>query len=154
MATGCNPLLFLLSEEVLLTEERKKEEIERLEDRGEVTTTFRELSGKWQSFVYIIGIAASLFHIWVNTIGVMPAIYRNAVHLGFIMVLAFFFYPMFKKKPQKGFSIDFFLALLATAVVLYILFFEEELHLDRASIPIMRDYIFAAIAIIILLIFQ
>jgi len=152
MAIGCNPLLFLLPEEVLLTGERKKEEIEGLEDRGEVTTSFRELSGRWQSVVYIIGIAASLFHIWVNTIGVMPAIYRNAVHLGFIMVLAFFFYPMFKKKPQKGFGIDLFFILLATAVVLYILFFEEELHLDRASIPIMRDYIFAAIAIIILLI--
>ncbi|GAH13422.1 unnamed protein product, partial [marine sediment metagenome] len=101
---------------------------------------------------YIIGVAASLFHIWVNTVGVMPAIYRNAVHLGFIMVLAFFFYPMFKRKPQKGFGIDLFFALLACVVAFYILLFEEELHLDRASVPIMRDYIFAAIAIILLLI--
>jgi len=131
--------------------EEKKEAIKGLEDRGEVTTSFRELSGKWYGVVYIIGIIASLFHIWVNTIGVMPGIYRNAVHLGFILTLAFLFYPTFKKKPQKGFAFDVFLALLACTVAIYILLFEEELHLDRGSVPIMRDYIFAAIAIIILL---
>ncbi|MBW2039985.1 MAG: TRAP transporter permease [Deltaproteobacteria bacterium] len=135
-----------------MADKGKKEEIKALEDRGEVTTAFRELSGKWKLVVYIIGIAASLFHIWVNTIGVMPAIYRNAVHLGFIMALAFLFYPMFKKRPQKGFGIDLFLALLACVLAIYILLFEEELHLERASVPIMRDYIFAAIAIIILII--
>jgi TRAP transporter 4TM/12TM fusion protein len=130
----------------------EREEIQDLEDRGEVTTAFRRLSRKWESVVYVIGIAASTFHLWVNTIGVMPGIYRNAVHLGFILVLAFFFYPMFKRKPQKGFGLDIFLALLACIVAVYILLFEEELHLERGSIPITRDYIFAAIAIIILLI--
>ena len=37
-------------------------------------------------------------------------------------------------------------------MAVYILLFEEELHLERGSVPIMRDYIFAAIAIVILLI--
>ncbi|RLB04691.1 MAG: TRAP transporter permease [Deltaproteobacteria bacterium] len=139
-----------LKEDLLRGEDR--EEIREIEDSGEVTTAFRELAGGWKWMVYVIGIAASIFHIWVNTIGVMPAIYRNAVHLGFIMVLAFFFYPMFKRAPHRGFRIDLFLALLACIVTLYILFFEEELHLERASVPIMRDYIFAAIAIVILLV--
>ncbi|MBN1254804.1 MAG: TRAP transporter permease [Deltaproteobacteria bacterium] len=129
-----------------------EEEIKSLEDRGEVITSFRELSGKWHWVVYIIGISASLFHIWVNTVGVMPGIYRNAVHLGFIMTLAFLFYPAFKKKPQRGFTFDIFLALLACMVAIYILLFEEELHLERGSVPIVRDYIFAAIALIVLLI--
>ena len=135
-----------------MAEEGKKEEVKGLEDRGEVTTAFRELPGKWNLVVYIIGIIASLFHIWVNTIGVMPGIYRNAVHLGFILVLAFFFYPLFTRKPQKGFPLDVFFALLVCAVAAYIVLFEEELHLERGSVPIMRDYIFAAIAIPILLI--
>ncbi len=134
-----------------MTREGNKEEIRDLEDRGEVSTAFRELRGKWDLVVYIIGIAASVFHIWVNTIGVMPGIYRNAVHLGFILALAFFFYPTFKRKPQRGFGFDIFLVLLTCAVALYILLFEEELHLERGSVPIMRDYIFAAIAIVILL---
>jgi TRAP transporter 4TM/12TM fusion protein len=135
-----------------MAEEGKGREIEDLEDRGEVTTAFRGLHGKWNLVVYIIGIASSLFHIWVNTIGVMPGIYRNAVHLGFVLVLAFFFYPMFKRKPQKGLGIDILFAFMVCAVAAYILLFEEELHLERGSVPIMRDYIFAAIAIVILLI--
>ncbi|MFB0507214.1 MAG: TRAP transporter permease [Thermodesulfobacteriota bacterium] len=135
-----------------MTEGKKKEDIKDLEDKGEVTTAFRELPGKWRLVVYIIGIATSIFHIWVNTIGVMPGIYRNAVHLGFVMVLAFLFYPMVKKKPERGFGLDIFFALLACIVALYILLFEEELHLERGSVPIMRDYIFAAIGIVILLI--
>jgi TRAP transporter 4TM/12TM fusion protein len=141
-----------LSEEIPMAEEGKGREIEDLEDRGEVTTAFRELHGKWNLVVYILGIASSLFHIWVNTIGVMPGIYRNAVHLGFVLVLAFFFYPMFRKKPQKWLNIDFLFAFLACVVAAYILLFEEELHLERGSVPIMRDYVFAAIAIVILLI--
>lgn len=135
-----------------MAEETKGREIEDLEDRGEVTTAFRRLHGKWNLVVYILGIASSLFHIWVNTIGVMPGIYRNAVHLGFILVLAFFFYPMFRRKPQKGLGVDILFAFLVCAVAAYILLFEEELHLERGSVPIMRDYIFAAIAIVILLI--
>jgi TRAP transporter 4TM/12TM fusion protein len=137
---------------VPLTAERTKQAIRDLEDKGEVTTAFRQLSGRWRTVIYVIGVIASLFHIWVNTFGVMPGIYRNAVHLGFVMVLAFFFYPLFKGKPQKGFVLDLILSLLASAVAIYILLFEEELHLERASVPIMRDYIFAVIALVILLI--
>ena len=133
-----------------MAEEVRK--IRDLEDTGEVTTTFRELHGKWRTVGYLLGIASSLFHIWVNTIGVMPGIYRNAVHLGFIMALTFLFYPMSKKDPKKGFYFDIFLASLAIIVALYILLFEEELHLERASVPILRDYIFAAIAIVVLLV--
>jgi TRAP transporter 4TM/12TM fusion protein len=146
------PLFFTLVGGIPMAEEGKGREIEDLEDRGEVTTAFRDLSGTWHLVVYILGIASSIFHIWVNTIGVMPGIYRNAVHLGFILVLAFFFYPMFKRKPQKGFGIDILLAFLACVVAVYILLFEEELHLERGSVPIMRDYVFAAIAIVILII--
>ncbi|RLA97877.1 MAG: TRAP transporter permease [Deltaproteobacteria bacterium] len=126
--------------------------VRNLEDTGEVTTAFRELHGGWRVVGYLLGVAASLFHIWVNTIGVMPAIYRNAVHLGFILVLTFLFYPLSRKDPKRGFWLDLFFALVATAVAVYILLFEEELHLERGSVPILRDHIFAAAAIVILLI--
>ncbi|MBW1614660.1 MAG: TRAP transporter permease [Deltaproteobacteria bacterium] len=93
----------------------------------------------------------SLFHIWVNTFGVMPGIYRNAVHLGFVLILVFFLYPMSKRHPQKFITLDVILAFLSAIVALYILLFEEELHLERASVPILRDYLFAALALILLL---
>ncbi|MEA1964599.1 MAG: TRAP transporter fused permease subunit, partial [Candidatus Aerophobetes bacterium] len=121
-------------------------------EETEVSTTTRLLSGERKLIVYIIGIAMSIFHIWVNTIGVMPGIHRNAVHLGFVLVLIFLLYPMTGKSPKNKFTtLDVILASIGALVALYILFFEEELHLERFSIPIMRDYIFAGLAIILLL---
>ncbi len=121
------------------------------EEEGEVKSFLRTIPGKWQTTSYIIAVIMSLFHIWVNTFGVMPGIYRNAVHLGFILILIFFLYPISKKHPQRYLSVDSILILLSAVVALYILLFEEELHLERASVPILRDYLFAALAIVILL---
>jgi len=121
------------------------------EEVGGVKSGFRMLPGGWQTTVYIIAVIMSLFHIWVNTFGVMPGIYRNAVHMGFVLILVFFLYPISKRHPQRYMLIDVILALLCGIVALYILLFEEELHLERASVAIMRDYIFAALALILLL---
>jgi len=121
------------------------------EEVGEVKSGFRMLPGGWRTTVYIIAVIMSLFHIWVNTFGVMPGIYRNAVHMGFVLILIFFLYPISKRHPQRYMLIDVILALLCGVVALYILLFEEELHLERASVAIMRDYIFAALALILLL---
>jgi TRAP transporter 4TM/12TM fusion protein len=130
------------------------DDLEDLKDGGEVTTRTRSLSGGWHTFFYITAVAASLFHIGVNTFEfmVMPAIFRNACHLGFILVMAFLLYPWSKKKPDKGLRFDLLFILLSAIVTIYILFFQQELHLERGSVPIMRDFIFAAIAIVILLI--
>jgi len=121
------------------------------EEFEEVRSFVRVLPGAWQTTTYIIAVIMSLFHIWVNTFGVMPGIYRNAVHLGFVLILVFFLYPMSKKHPQRYLSLDVILSFLAAVVAIYILLFEEELHLERASVPILRDYLFAALALILLI---
>ncbi|UCG67807.1 MAG: TRAP transporter permease [Deltaproteobacteria bacterium] len=121
------------------------------EEVEEVRSFVRVLPGAWQTAAYVIAIAMSLFHIWVNTFGVMPGIYRNAVHLGFVLILVFFLYPMSKKHPQRYLSLDVILSFLAAVVAIYILLFEEQLHLERASVPILRDYLFAALALILLI---
>ena len=121
------------------------------EEVDEVKSVVRTLPGVWRTTTYVIAVIMSLFHIWVNTFGVMPGIYRNAVHLGFVLILVFFLYPMSKKHPHRYLSFDVILALLAAIASIYIILFEEELHLERASIPIMRDYIFAALALILLI---
>ena len=121
------------------------------EEVEEVRSFVRVLPRAWQTTAYIIAVIMSLFHIWVNTFGVMPGIYRNAVHLGFVLILVFFLYPMSKKHPQRYLSLDVILSFLAAVVAIYILLFEEELHLERASVPILRDYLFAALALILLI---
>ena len=121
------------------------------EEVDEVKTVVRTFPGAWQTTTYVIAVIMSLFHIWVNTFGVMPGIYRNAVHLGFVLILVFFLYPVSKRHPKKYLTLDVILAILAAIVALYIILFEEELHLERASVPIMRDYVFAALALILLI---
>lgn len=122
-----------------------KEEVE------EVKSAVRTIPGAWQQSIYVVAILMSVFHIWVNTFGVMPGIYRNAVHMGFVLILIFFLYPFSKRRPKKFITLDIILAVLSAIVALYILLFEEELHLERASVPITRDYVFAVIALILLL---
>jgi len=134
--------------------DRQNDTREDLKDSGEVTTRTRSLKGGWQTLFYITAVTASLFHIGVNTFEfmVMPAIFRNACHLGFIMVLAFLSYPWSAKKPEKGLRIDLVFVFLSIIITGYILLFQQELHLERGSVPIMRDYIFAVIALVILLV--
>lgn len=119
---------------------------------GETITTTRILSGWQERLVYIIGIAMSLFHLWVNSIGVMPGIHRNAIHLGFVLTLIFLLYPAGRRyRGGRFIPLDMVLAVLGFSVGLYIFFFEEELHLVRANIPILRDYLFAVLALVLLL---
>jgi len=123
-------------------------------DGGEVSTTHRRLAGAWKRMFYWTAVAASLFHIGVNTLDfmVMPSVYRNACHMGFVLALCFLLYPWSRKRPEAGRAVDLVLIVGTIAITSYILIFQQELHLERQSIPIMRDYIFAAAALGILII--
>ncbi|HCW92994.1 MAG TPA: C4-dicarboxylate ABC transporter permease, partial [Flexistipes sinusarabici] len=57
---------------------------EGIEDSGEVLTYKRSFAGWQKNFIYWFAIIMSLFHLWINTIGVMPEIQRNAMHFGFV----------------------------------------------------------------------
>jgi len=123
-------------------------------EQGEVAATHRKLQGPWKTLFYWTAVAASLFHLGVNTLDfmVMPSVYRNACHMGFVLVMSFLLYPWSKKRPEAGRGFDLVLISGTIAVTFYILIFQQELHLERSSIPILRDHIFAAAALAILII--
>ncbi|QJT07897.1 TRAP transporter permease [Oceanidesulfovibrio marinus] len=110
----------------------------------------RVLAGRTARIVYVVGILCSLFHLWVNTVGIMPEIQRNAVHYAFILFLGFLQYPLLKRKADKSIAIDYGLAILAFAVGFYLVFFEDALH-ARNEVPNMVDLIAAGLAIILML---
>ena len=68
--------------------ENKKTDVSK-DLSGEVITVRRELKGKVYSLVYWFSVFTSLFHLWINTIGIMPEIQRNALHYGLILFLGF-----------------------------------------------------------------
>jgi len=117
---------------------------------GEALTVKRILGGKTEKLLYVVGILCSLFHLWVNTVGVMPEIQRNAVHYGFMLFMGFLYYPLLKKRARETLPIDYGLAVLSVAVALYLVLFEDALH-ARNEVPIAMDLVAAAVAIVLML---
>jgi TRAP transporter 4TM/12TM fusion protein len=117
---------------------------------GEVLAVKRILGGKTEKLLYVVGILCSLFHLWVNTIGIMPEIQRNAVHYGFMLFMGFLYYPFLKKHPKETLKIDYILAVLSVAVALYLVLFEDALH-ARNEVPTTIDLVAAAVAIVLML---
>ncbi len=118
-------------------------------DQGEALAVQRKLTAFPARFVFVVGILMSLTHIWFNTFGVISELQRNAVHYAFVLLLGFVFYPLSKKKPDQTLPIDFILAVLGLAAGFYLIFFEDALH-ARNEVPILRDLIFAGMAVVLL----
>ncbi len=119
-------------------------------DQGESLAVQRKLSGVPGRLVFFAGVAMSLLHLWFNTFGMLPEIQRNALHYACVLLIGFVLYPLSKRHPEKTFKADILLALLAVAAGLYMIFFEDALH-DRNEVPILRDLLFAGLAIVLLL---
>lgn len=126
-------------------------QVKEIKDR-ESSDGKRILTGYRAKIVSIILISFSLFEIWYNSYGIIPGVFKNAVHLGFLLVLTFLLFPARKKSPKDRFSWwDITLALLGATVGLYIVFFYNDLHMVRGSIANTRDLFFAGLACVLVL---
>ena len=110
----------------------------------------RTLVGMTRAIVYGLGVLMSVFHLWANSVGVMPEIQRNALHFGFVLCLGCLIYPASRRHAKRALSLDYGLALGCAAVALYLLIFEEALH-DRNQVLNTADHILAAAAVLLLL---
>ena len=117
---------------------------------GEVLAVKRVLGNRTAKLLYVTGIACSLFHIWVNTIGIMPEIQRNAVHYGFMLFMGFLHYPFLKNHPRATLKLDYVLAILAFMAAFYLVLFEDALH-ARNEVPNMPDLVAAFVALVLML---
>lgn len=129
---------------------RKNTNFESDDFSGETITHSRDLTGSSKWIVYGVGIAMSLFHLWVNTVGVFPEFKRNALHFGFVLLMGFLLYPAKKDRAQRFWKLDIGLAGLAMAAALYLILFEDALH-ARNEVPLLIDLIVAGLAILLLL---
>ena len=120
------------------------------ETDGETVVVEKQLSPRMETLLYWTGVIMAVFHIWVNTVGVMPEIQRNAIHFGFVLFIGYLIYPFNQRFARQLKWLDIILALLAVACALYLVFFENALH-ARNEVPILPDLIFAGIAIVLML---
>ncbi|MDX1267007.1 MAG: TRAP transporter permease [Oceanisphaera sp.] len=122
----------------------------KTETSGESRAAQRRLSGLHARIVYGAGVLMALFHLWVNTIGILPEIQRNALHFAFILFLGFIIYPISRRAARRTLPLDYGLAVLAVATGVYLVLFEDALH-ARNEVPILIDLIFAGIAIVLMI---
>ena len=113
----------------------------------EITTTRFRL----QPFIYWGAVAVALFHIWVNSFGLLNETWRNSLHMGLLGALGFLMYPVSKKgKPEVNLFLDVFLSILVLTVSIYLILAQDALY-ERNEVLILPDLIFAGLAIVLVL---
>ncbi len=133
-----------------MSENVKKTQVALEEDTGESKAVFRVFSGRLAIYFYVVTILMSLFHLYYNTIGVIPDLRRNAFHMLFVLGIGYLMYPMSKKHAKQTLRADIILSIMGIIASLYLVFFENALH-ARNEVPILSDLIFAALAIVLVL---
>lgn len=130
------------------SENKMQEHVELPKDKEE--GAWRSLTGSRGKIVALIAIIFSVFQIYANSFVNVQEIYRNAIHLTFLLVLTFLMFPAGKKSPTEKFSLfDIVLSIGGLIGGLYIVFFYTDIHVVRGSQAIMTDYIFAIIVILL-----
>lgn len=82
-------------------------------------------TSRWQNFIgkiiFVVGLAASVFHIYVSATGILEAYKMRTTHMMFMLPLAFLIFPMSKKgRFSKTTVIDFIWFLTTLASMIYL----------------------------------
>ncbi len=125
--------------------------IDELLARYDRESDYRRFGGYGKWVVALIAISFSLFQLYTAAFGVLDAHLQRAVHLAFAMALVFLLYPSRKSWSREHLHwIDAILAVVATAMPLYIVVFYKEL-VYRAGMTTTTDMIIGALGILLVL---
>ncbi|MBM7703009.1 TRAP transporter permease [Metabacillus iocasae] len=118
----------------------------------EPVSPIRTLTGNQKRLAVSVAVLLSLFTISVNGLMNIQEIYRNIIFLGFLLVLTYLLYPARKKSVSKQIGItDYLFVILSIVGSVYIYFQYTTIHVERGSVAIGIDYVFAVILILMLL---
>lgn len=81
-----------------VSEEKQQEIMEKYDGDAAV----RAPSGIFGKLLAAVAIGMACFHIYSAVFGMMEAQRHRAMHLTFVLILAFLMYPAFKKKERPG----------------------------------------------------
>ncbi len=135
------------------------EEARRIAEEAEFGA--RAPSGFTKKVIYGVAALWSLFQLSLPKLILLPSVYIRAIHLAFAIFLVYLSYPAFKRLRTRGilaflssrekvYLIDWILAILAAISALYLAIDYEGLSARQGS-PLMRDIIFGAMLVILLL---
>jgi TRAP transporter 4TM/12TM fusion protein len=136
----------LKPEDLVISEERLKEAEKYIEEEEGVT---RKLSGPLSTFITVVAVVMSLYHLYA-AVGTITTQILRGVHVAFMLFLGFLVFPMVKRKKYRIGWYDFVLALLGVSTIVYMLMdFEEFIY--RAVTPTFWDMAFGIVFICLVL---
>lgn len=109
-----------------------------------------DTSAPWPIGLCLYAAAIALFHLWANTIGTLPSLWMNSLHLGLLASLLCWT-SAWQASTQWLRGLHAVTGVLALAGGIYLIFAEEALR-ARGEIMIGTDIFFAAVTVIITLI--
>lgn len=114
-------------------------------------SSFRTFQGWLATFIRVLCIAFSAFHLYTAAMGQYPPQIQRAVHLGFVLVLVFLLYPARATGSKTSLAwYDAILAAAGAAICGYIVWNYETIVLD-AGPATQTDFIFGCAAIVLVL---
>lgn len=132
--------------EVFISEEQIKEAEKYIEEEEGVT---RRISGPMETFITVMAVIMSLYHIYA-AVGTVTTQILRGVHVAFVFFLSFLVFPPLKKYKHRIAWYDIGLALLGVSTIVYMLLdFEEFIY--RAVTPTFWDKTFGIIFIVLVL---
>ena len=106
-------------------------------------------AGGWGTFLFIVAVGMSVFHLWAAYGNINPYQLRYA-HVGFVLFLAFTLFP-WRRSARNRFSwIDLVLALISVGTMLYA-FWGGDDFLDRSTLPNQLDNILGVVFVFLVL---
>ncbi|KAF0193705.1 MAG: TRAP transporter 4TM/12TM fusion protein [Bacillota bacterium] len=125
--------------------------VEKILEQFDTESNYRKLAGRAGLAISLIAMAMSVFHFYTAGFGQLVAMKQRAIHLTFVLILAFLLWPAAKRLSRKRLPCyDVGLALAGLGVGLYSLLNYESL-IYRAGLPTTLDLVVGIIAILLVL---
>ncbi len=113
-----------------------------------MTDQISDQASDWtEKTLMILGASIALVHIYFNTYGVLPGLWRNSIHFAGFALMCPLVYPLVKNKKSRLVWLDILLGVLAAFSAVYMISMEDAIY-DRGVRMILPEWIFGVILIL------
>ena len=128
------------------------EEADKVVQKAEVESRYRRnLLPVWKTIIAIISSVFISYHLITSRFGMPESIKHRAIHVGFILILVWLYFPARSKSPrERPSNFDLGLVFVSLIVIVYTIL-ARDAFLIRAGVATLDNYIFGGILILLIL---
>lgn len=124
---------------------------EMLEDTEAEYNYRKKFTDLWLKVILVISVLFIGYQLVTAGFGMPEVLKHNAIHLGFLLVLTFLYFPASKGSPRaRPSNMDIALSAISAVCAVYTVI-NRDSYLLRSGIPNMSDYIFGVITMVLVL---